>query len=141
VLVALALAGLSGCQAEGSGGFTRAGAQTDVDRWTRQAEAALGSPTASIRASGFETCRTDHSYFTTSFEWRTITNLSVPAAQQSAAISTVSAVFAANGWVRSTPGGLVTLTGPTTQRRRGLIRLETGGASTLVIAVLSACYS
>jgi hypothetical protein len=141
VLAALALVSLSGCQAVTSGGFTRVSAQADVDGWTHEAEIALKSPTAGVRASGYETCRTDRGFFTTSWEWRTITNLSVPAARQSAAISTLTAAFTATGWTRSNPAGLVTLTGPTGERRRGLIRLENGGASTLIISVISPCYS
>jgi len=140
ILSALALGGLSGCQAVAPGGFTRATAQADVAGWTHDAQKALGSPAASIRANDFETCRTDHSYFSTSFEWRTITNLSVPAARQAAAIRTLASAFVASGWVRSNPDGLVTLTGPTDARRRGLIRVEYGGASTLVLSVLSPCY-
>jgi hypothetical protein len=141
LLVALALASLSGCSAVTSGGFTSADARTAVAAWTHEAETTLGSPTASVRASGYETCRTDHGFFTTSWEWRTITNLSVPAASQTSAISTVSTAFTASGWVRSNPRGLVTLTGPTNERRRGLVHIETGGASTLVIWVISPCYS
>jgi hypothetical protein len=135
----LVLALLTGCQAK-PGTFVRADAQADVAGWTRSAEKAADSPTASTIANGYETCRTDTGYFTTSFQWRTITNLRIAASQQGAATAAISAAFAADGWAAKTSAGVVTLTGPKSATRRGVVRIETAGGSELAVSVISPCY-
>jgi hypothetical protein len=141
VLAALALLGLAGCQAVKPGTFTRADAQADVSAWTQDAQTAVGSPSADTRSDGYETCRTDHGFFTTTSQWRTITYLTVPKKRQAAAISTLSAAFVARNWTSTTSGGSVSLSGPKGASRTGLIRVERGGGSTLVISVVSPCYA
>ena len=141
VTAVLAFVSLAGCQAVKPGTFTRADAQADVAVWTHDAETAVGSPSTDTRSDGYETCRTDHGYFTTSSQWRTITYLTVPQKRQTAAISTLSAAFVALKWKSVTSAGLVTLSGPKGASHAGLIRVERGDESTLVISVVSPCYS
>jgi hypothetical protein len=141
VLAALVVLGLAGCQASSPGALTRSGAQSDVATWTHDAETALGSPKARVQFDGFEACRTDHSYFTTSSEWRTVTLLSVPKARQAAAITALSADFVARNWSTATSNGFVNLSGPKNARHRGLVRIERDGDSMLAITVISPCYT
>jgi hypothetical protein len=138
---ALTVVSVAGCQSITPGTLTRTQAQTDVAAWTRDAETALGSPTSAVRFDGYETCRSDHGYFTTSSEWRTVTSLGVPRPRQSAAISTLSAAFVGRTWSTATSSTLVRLSGPKGARHLGLIEIERGGAATLVITVISPCYS
>jgi predicted small lipoprotein YifL len=138
---ALAIISLAGCQAIGPGSFTRADARADVATWTQDAEATLGSPTTRVRFDGFEVCRTDHGYFTTTSQWRTATTLSMPRARQSAAMSTVSESFVTRGWNSSKSNGAVTLTGPKGAHHTGQIRIEPYGSTSLLVSVVSPCHS
>jgi hypothetical protein len=139
-IAVLALLLLAGCQSVPPGTFVRAQAQADVAGWTHDARDAAGSPVARTTADGYETCRTDTAYFSTSFQWRTITNLSVSASRQAAATSAISAAFVKNGWVETKSSGLVTLAGPHDASRRGILRIETAGSSQLAVSAISPCY-
>ena len=138
---ALMVAGLTGCQAITPASFTRTDAQADVVAWTHEAETALGSPTARVRFSAYETCRTDHAYFTTTSQWQTETSLGVPRARQSDAVSALSASLARRGWKSSKSTGTVTLVGPKGAHHTGQIRIEPDGPTALLISVVSPCYS
>jgi hypothetical protein len=140
VIAALALLLLSGCQATAPGTFVRADARADAAHWTRDAVTAVGGQKATTKADGFETCRTDTGYFTTTSQWRTITFVSIPASRQPAAESEISAAFVREGWVASHPQGLLMLVGPDAGKRHGLIRAESGGGAQLAITVISPCY-
>ena len=137
---ALTVAGLAGCQAAGPGSFTRADAQADVVTWTHDAETALGSPTARVSFDGYEVCRTDRGYFTTTSQWRTETTLGVARARQSAAISRVSGAFVKRGWSSSKSTAPVTLVGPKGARHTGQIRIESYGSTAILISAVSPCY-
>jgi hypothetical protein len=137
----LTIVSLAGCQATTPGSFTRTDAQADVATWTHDAETALGSSTTRVRFNAYETCRTDHAYFTTSFQWRTETSVSVPGARQSAVTSALAASFAKRGWSSSKSAGAVTLIGPKGARHSGQIRIEPDGPTLLVISVISPCYT
>jgi hypothetical protein len=135
-LAIVAVAGLTGCQAAGS--FTRVAAEADTARWTTDAVRAAGSPDSTTKLSAFEACRSDAGFFTTTYEWRKITNVSVPQASQPKETAAIASAFVAIGWRESEPRGLVTLTG--TGKRKGLITVQTAGSSALAIKVLSPCY-
>jgi hypothetical protein len=139
-MAVLALSLLSGCQAVAPGTFVRAEAVADAALWTRDAVRAAGSPSASTRADGYETCRTDSAYFTTTFQWRTITYLGVAASRQSDTISAIAAAFGRSGWHATSSRGAVTLTGPSGPSHRGVIRVEPAGSSNLALSVISPCY-
>ncbi|HEX4057486.1 MAG TPA: hypothetical protein VHX87_04105 [Galbitalea sp.] len=141
--VSLVLVGsLAGCQATGPGSFTRSEAQTDVAKWTTLAVRAVGSPatTSQTKLNAFEACRSDHGFFTTTLQWRTITNIDVPASRQVAVTRVIEKAFEQAGWRASTPQGFVTLTGPDNEKRRGAILIQTAGATQLAISVVSPCY-
>jgi hypothetical protein len=139
---AVLLSCLTGCQATGPGSFARPAAQADVAAWTLDAIRAVGSPApaATTKLSGFETCRTDTGYFATSTQWRTITDVAVPLARQAAATSAIETAFTAKGWHTARSSGLVTMAGPSGERRKGLIKIQTAGSSELEVAVMSPCY-
>ena len=145
--LALALVGvvavgcLAGCQATTPGSVTRAVAQADAAKWTKQAVNATASRAATTKTNGFEACRSDSGYFTTSYEWRTITDIAVSSSHQAAATAAIAAAFARSGWKVSRPGGLVTLQGGGTGRRTGLITVQTAGPTGLAITVKSGCYA
>jgi hypothetical protein len=141
VLAALVLLCLTGCQAAPAGAFTRTVARADVATWTRQAIRAASSPRASTKSDAFETCRSDAGFFTTSYEWRTITNLAVPLSDQKAATDAIEHSFEASGWAVSRPTGIVAIAGPKGSKLKGLITIQTAGDSQLAIAVMSPCYS
>ncbi len=139
---AVVLLALTGCQAHPSG-FGREQAQSDAAVWTAEAVHAAGSPTTTTRSDGYETCRTDTGFFTSTFQWRTITWLGVAASAQSAATRSIAAAFSADGWVaqKSTGvDGLVSLAGPKDADRPGVVRIETGGPTQLSVTVISPCY-
>jgi hypothetical protein len=138
-VVALALLALTGCQA-GPGSFSRAAAKADVEAWTHGAQKAAGSAAATTKSDGYETCRTDSGLFTMRFQWRTITNLAVGASDQSAVTADISKAFSADDWTEKDEPGLVTLAGPKSAKRRGLIQIQTAGDSQLSISVISPCY-
>jgi hypothetical protein len=141
ILPAVLLLCLTGCQAA-AGSFTRTLATADVANWTRQAVDAVTSPppSASTKLDAFETCRSDTGFFTMSYQWRTITNVGVPLARQSAATRAIENSFEAGGWTVSHPGGLVSLAGPKAGKLKGLITIQTAGDSQLSISVVSPCY-
>ncbi|HEX4444684.1 MAG TPA: hypothetical protein VHZ81_14030 [Galbitalea sp.] len=143
VVGALALGSLAGCQATTPGSFTRALAQADTAKWTKQAvnAAASSAPTATTKLSGFEACRSDTGFFTTSDEWRTITDIAVSSAQQEAATAAIAGAFTKSGWTETRPRGLVTLKGGATGKRKGLITVQTAGPTALAITVESGCYA
>jgi hypothetical protein len=143
ILVAVLLLCLTGCQTVSAGSFTRTLARADVASWTRQAVDAVKSPppAGSTKSDAFETCRSDNGYFTTLYQWRTITNVDVPLAQQPAATRAIEKSFQSRGWTVSHPTGLVSLAGPRAAKRRGLITIQTAGDSQLAISVISPCYS
>jgi hypothetical protein len=136
---ALALLVLTGCQPT-PGAFVRTAAQADVAAWTRQAEAAAGAPAASTRSDGYEACRTDTGLFIMRFQWRTITDLAVAQSNQSAVTSDIAAAFDSHGWAEKDSPGLVTLTGPKSAKRRGVVGIQTAGDSQLSISIISPCY-
>jgi hypothetical protein len=137
-LAIVAITGLTGCQAAGS--FTRVAAEADTATWTAQAVKAAGSPApaATTKLSAFEACRSDAGFFTTTYEWRTITNVAVPLASQPQASAAIVASFEASGWRASGPNRFISLTG--TGKRKGLITLQSAGDSALAITVKSPCY-
>lgn len=139
---AVLLVGLTGCQAIAPGSFARPAAQADVTAWTRDAIKAVGSPapSATTKLSGFETCRTDTGYFATSTQWRTITDVAVAQARQAAATSAIETAFRAKGWKTTRSSAFVTIAGPSGERRKGLIKIQTAGSSLLEVAVMSPCY-
>jgi hypothetical protein len=139
VVVALLVAG---CQATGPGAFTRSDAQADVARWTAQAEDAISdpAPTAQPTLNAFDVCRSDQGYFATTYQWRTVTTIDVPAARQAGAIRAIETAFTGHQWRATVSRGIVALTGPRSAKRRGFITLQTDGASQLSIAVISPCY-
>jgi hypothetical protein len=138
-VAALALAMLSGCEAK-PGAFVRSSAQADVAAWTQDARSAIGSPVATVKFDGFQTCRTDTGYFATRFQWHTVTNLAVPASRQTAEVAAISRSFAAMGWRPKSAAGIVTITGPAAAARRGIVLVQTAGATQLAVAVTSPCY-
>lgn len=142
-LVAVALGTLlAGCQQQPPGSYTRTLAQSDVAAWTKQAVAAAhASSSSTTKLNAFETCRTDTGYFATKFQWRTITNIDVPASDQTAATRAIETAFEHASWKLSMPQGLVSLTGPGDHKRHGLITVQTAGATQLAISVVSGCYS
>jgi hypothetical protein len=133
--------GLAGCQQAGPGSFTRTVAQADVAAWTKGAVEAAHPSNSATKLSAFETCRSNTAYFATTFQWRTITNVDVSASDQPAATRAIEAAFERANWKLSLPGGLVTLTGPDDQKRRGLITIQTAGPTQLAISVVSPCYT
>jgi hypothetical protein len=139
-VAAVILFALAGCQAT-PGAFLRASAQADVVAWTKTAESAAGSPTATIRFDGYEKCRTDNGFFTMTFQWRTITDLAVASSEQSSVTADISREFSADGWAVKAAQGLVTITGPTSDSHRGLVQIQTAGDSQLAVSVTSPCYS
>jgi hypothetical protein len=145
-IAVLSLLLLTGCQALKPAGFTQADARSDTARWTSDAVGALGaarfgSPPTNTKADGYETCRTDTSFFTTTSEWRTITDLGVAVSKQDAATASISAAFVRAGWVASIADGVHSLKGPHGAKRMGVIRIESGGGAELTIIVISPCYS
>jgi hypothetical protein len=140
-IAAMTLLLLTGCQSVKPGTFTRVDAQSDTAGWTRDAAKAVGSPQTTTRADGYETCRTDKSYFTSTSEWRTSTDLRVAASKQDAATAAISASFVHAGWVAKTSGGVLSLSGPHGAKRMGVVRVESGGDAQLTVIVISPCYS
>jgi hypothetical protein len=144
VALALVIAiSLAGCQAVTKGSMTRTLAQSDVAAWTRQAVAATSEPPPSTitKLNAFDACRSDTAYFSTSFQWRTITNIDVPLARQAAATRAIASAFELRHWRAVSSAGLLTITGPTTSKLRGLITVQTAGSSQLAISVVSPCYT
>ena len=132
---------LAGCS-EASASFNRPQAQADVSQWTSQATAAVSSASAPrTTVSGFETCRTDNGFFTTTFQWRTGTVVAVVQSRQAAATAAIVNAFAGNGWKVSVKLGLTTLSGPGDAKRKGLVQVQTAGPTGLAIQVISPCYS
>lgn len=143
ILAAVLLLCLTGCQTVSAGTFTRTLARADVASWTGQSINAVKSPPpqVSIKSDAFETCRSDSGYFTTSYQWRTITYAGVPLAHQAAATTAIENSFESRGWTVSHTLGLVSLTGPRGKKLKGLITIQTAGDSQLAISVVSPCYS
>jgi hypothetical protein len=139
-ILLIAAGALTGCQAAGS--FTRANAQADAATWTKSVVAASGSPAsaATTKFNGFEACRTDRGFFTTTSQWRTVTDIAMPLSHQPASTTAIARSFVASGWKESRPRGLVTLKGGGGQRR-GLITVQTAGPTGLAITVESGCYA
>jgi hypothetical protein len=139
-VVALTVTVLAGCAATANGNPARTAAEADTTQWIRDAASAISpTPASEVKSSGYENCRTDHGYFVTKSEWRTVAQLTVPMADQAAATKAIATSFTAKGWSPKTTAGILTLTGP--KGDRGQIRVETGGATDLDVAALSACYS
>jgi hypothetical protein len=139
---AVVLLALTGCQAQPTG-FGRPQAQSDAAAWTTEAVHAAGAPTTTTRSDGYETCRTDTGFFTSTFQWRTITWLAIPSSTQPAATRAIRAAFTDDGWAAQKSTGvasLVVLAGPRDADRRGVVRIETGGPAELSVTVISPCY-
>ena len=141
-LGAIVVVGLTGCQGTINGGYTRVQAKSDVASWSAEAESAVSSPTptTAIKADGYITCRTDNGLFPTSFEWRTITDVSVPLADQPKATRAIVGAFSNDDWAAHEASGISTLTGPTGEKRKGAITVQTAGPTALSVSVVSACY-
>lgn len=146
ILIAISVAvatsvALAGCSSTLSTNPARTAAQSDTQQWIKDAASAVATPPPSseVKTSGYENCRSDHGYFVTKSEWRTVAQLTVPRASQSAAMKDIVASFAGRGWTSKTTAGILTLTGP--KSARGLIRVESGGDASLDISAVSACYS
>ena len=139
--ILLCLGLLTACQATAPGSFTGAVAQADAAKWTKQAVRAAASPAATTKLNGFEACRSDTGFFTTTSEWRRITDIAVSLSQQDAAIDAIAAAFTKSGWTETRPRGLVTLQGGGSGKRRGLITVQTAGPTALAITVKSGCYA
>ena len=142
---ALAVLVLTGCASGSVASFTRALAQADTTAWTEEALKAVGSRldasvTATTKASGFEACRSDTGFFTTTDQWRMISDLAVPEARQGAATAAISKAFVAANWKRTRKAGLTTLSGPGGAAHKGLIELQTDGPTKLNVEVVSPCY-
>jgi hypothetical protein len=135
-----ALSVLAGCQAK-SGAFTRSDAIASVATWTRSAESAAGSPRGAAVSAGSENCRSDTGFLVTHFQWRTITDLAIPRGKQATAIAAITKAFADAGWSARTKAEIVSMSGPKDAKRRGIVRLESGGDSRLSVAVTSPCFS
>jgi hypothetical protein len=132
---------LAGCSAV-SASFNRPEAQADVSQWTGQAVRAVESASAPrTTVSGFEICRTDSGFFTTSNQWRTGTDVAVAQSRQAAATEAIVNAFAGNGWKVSVSRGLTTLSGPGSAKRKGLVQIQTAGPTGLAIQVISPCYA
>ena len=139
-IAALALTLLGACSSSSSNTSDRAAAEKQTTMWIADAASAvsLPSPSAQVRSSTFENCRSDHGFFVTSSEWRQVVELTVPASGQVNAQGAIETAFRDRGWTSKTKSGILTLTGP--KSARGEIRVESGGDATLVIAAISACY-
>lgn len=141
-LAVLLTVGLAGCSAPAPGSFTRDQARADTAAWTKQAVGTVSSPppASQTKVDDFQTCRTDSGYFTTSFQWRTVTNIAVPRARQRAAARAIESSFESSNWTATESGGLLTLAGPDGEKQKGVITVQTAGVSELSIAVVSPCY-
>ena len=142
--VTIVVAGvLSGCQSGPSPTSPRALAQAATKAWTRDAVHAVASPAPKTitKSDAFEICRTDHGYFTTSSQWRRITDISVPLSRQAAATAAIRRAFEADSWAASRSAGITTLVGPVGAKGKGLITVQTAGESQLVVVVISPCYA
>ncbi len=142
---ALAVLVLTGCASGSAASFTRASAQADTATWTKQALKAVGATldvaiTPTTKASGFEACRSDKGFFTTTDQWRLISDFAVPKARQAAATTAIAEAFVAADWKQKTKAGLTTLSGPGGVAHRGLIEVQTDGPTNLNIEVVSPCY-
>ncbi len=139
IAVASVLA-LAGCSSTTGGSSGRSAAQGQATQWIRDAASAVSpAPASQVKSSAYENCRSDHGYFVTRSEWRTVAQFSIPGSQQAAATKAIASAFEAQGWKGKTVAGILTLTGP--KSARGQIRLETGGGSALDVSAISACYS
>lgn len=142
---ALAALVLTGCASGSAGSFTREQAQADAVGWSRQALAAVRDDVgtkvvATTKASGFETCRTDTGFFTTTDQWRLISDFAVPEARQVAATAAIAGAFETAHWKQASKAGLTTLSGPSGAAHEGLIVLQTDGPTNLNVEVISPCY-
>jgi hypothetical protein len=141
VCIAVAIGcSVAGCQSTPAGSFTRTLAQADVAAWTRQVVAAAGSSGSVTKLNAFDTCRSDTGLFPTSSQWRTVTYADVQGNDQTAATRAIESAMEHARWKLTTPRGVVMLTGPNDQKRRGLIIIQSGGPSQLAISVISPCY-
>jgi hypothetical protein len=136
------VAALAGCASAPAASFGRPQAQADVSRWTAEALRAVGSATAPrTTVNGFEACRTDNGFFTTTFQWRTGTEVAVAQPGQAVATAAIVTAFERAGWKVSVSRGFTTLSGPGGARRRGVVQVQTAGPSGLAIEVISPCYA
>lgn len=142
VAAAVLVVCLAGCSSATVTGFTRSDAQADAAKWTSQAIGAIASaPANTTRFNGYERCRSDTGFFTSSSQWHTITNVTVPLAKQLVATNAIAAAFEAEGWKRSGTSALTTLRGPAHANRTGVILIQTDGDHALSISVVSPCYA
>lgn len=141
-VLAVVVAMLAGCASRSVASFSRSDAQADAARWSNDAVGALaGHAATTTKFSGFERCRSDSGYLPTSSQWRIITDVTVAASGQPAAISAIAMRLQSSGWRASTSAGITTLRGPSDSKRKGQILLQTAGSSTLSISIVSPCYS
>jgi hypothetical protein len=139
-IAAALVLGLAGCST--STGYNRTDAKADVAKWLHNVESSADSGQATPRSDTFITCNADHAYFVTTWQWRTVAQLTVPKAKQDAALADIRSAFESSHWTASTSGEGLTLTGPATKDGRGQILVAPDDADAVVtISVTSACYS
>ncbi|MEJ1229550.1 MAG: hypothetical protein WDM88_01215 [Galbitalea sp.] len=138
----VAVVGLAGCSAVRSGGFDRADARSQTAAWSQQALHAVASPPpeSTVKWNGYENCRSDPGFFSTTSQWRLITYAAVASGRQSRAIDAIVRSFKRDGWTSWSSRGTVTLNGPRRPGHRGAIRLDTAGPAQIAIQVVSGCY-
>ncbi|HEY2644519.1 MAG TPA: hypothetical protein VGI56_12270 [Galbitalea sp.] len=130
---------LAGCSA--SSGYHRTDAKADVATWVHDAESSAAPRQSKVKADYFIACDADHAYFVTTWQWRTIAELTLPKSRQAEAISEIKSAFEASRWKSETNGDVLTLTGPLTDDGRAQIIVQPDDQSGLSVIVTSACYS
>ena len=130
---------LAGCSAPTR--YNRTDAQADVATWVHDVKASAAPRHSAVKANYFISCDADHAYFVTTWQWRTVSELTVPKSQQADAISAIKSAFEASRWKSETNGDVLTLTGPQTDDGRAQIIVQPDDQSGLSVVVTSACYS
>jgi hypothetical protein len=138
-IAAALVLGLAGCSA--STGYNRTDAKADVAKWLQNVESTADSGHATPRSETFITCNADHAYFVTTWQWRTVAQLTVPKAKQDAVLADIRSAFESSHWTSSTSDTVLTLTGPATDDGRAQILVAPDDNALVTISVTSACYS
>jgi hypothetical protein len=139
VIAAALVLGLAGCST--STGYNRTDAKADVAKWLQNVESSADSGHATPKSETFIACSADHAYFVTTWQWRTVAQLTVPKAKQDAALAAIRSAFESSHWTSSTSGEGLTLTGPVTDDGRAQILVAPDNDAVVTISVTSACYS
>jgi hypothetical protein len=130
---------LAGCSAPSK--YNRTDAQADVATWLHDVETSAAPRSSAIKANYFISCDADHAYFVTTWQWRTVSEFTVPQSQQDGAIAAIKSAFEASRWKSEATGNALTLTGPLTDDGRAEVLVQPDGKSSLSVVVTSACYS